>query len=75
MIIAAFSHLLVYVISIGIVTSQKDFSTYLAAFIISWISGGINGVFVFLLLNLIILHIYLISKGISTYEFIVAQRE
>ena len=40
-----------------------------------WISGGVDTVFAFLLLNLILLHIYLMNRGISTYEFIVAQRE
>jgi hypothetical protein len=39
------------------------------------VSGAVNCVFVFLLFNLILLHLYLIAKGISTYEFIVAQRE
>jgi hypothetical protein len=42
---------------------------------LAWVSGGINSIFAFLLINLIVLHIYLICKGISTYEFIVAQRE
>ena len=47
----------------------------MAGFIFSWISGALNSVFAFLLLNLIGLHIYLMCKGMSTYEFIVAQRE
>lgn len=68
-------HLSLYVVSLAILTSQKEYNTYLAGFIVAWISGAINSIFSFLLLNLIVLHIYLISKGLSTYEFIMAQRE
>ncbi len=47
----------------------------MAGFAVAWVSGGINSIFVLLLVNLILLHIYLFHKGISTYEFIMAQRE
>lgn len=75
MIITAFIHLSLYVVSLGILTSQKEYNMYLPGFIMAWISGAVNSIFSFLLLNLIVLHIYLISKGLSTYEFIMAQRE
>lgn len=42
---------------------------------VGWISGSVNSIFAFLLFNLILLHIYLQCKGLSTYEFILAQRE
>lgn len=74
MIISAFAHLLIYVIATVILTLQSNFNDFLGGFVVSWVSGAINGVFAFLLINLIILHFYLIAKGISTYEFIVAQR-
>jgi hypothetical protein len=75
MIIATFVVLVVYIIALAILTSEKTYVDYLLSFILAWVSGGINSIFAFLLINLIVLHIYLICKGISTYEFIVAQRE
>ena len=75
MIITTFVHLIVYVIALGILTAEKTYVDYLLSFILAWLSGGINAVFAFLLINLIALHIYLMCNGISTYEFIVAQRE
>ena len=74
MIISTFFQLIVYIIALGILTAEKIFGLFVVEFILAWISGAINCVFSFLLLNLIVLHIYLMCKGISTYEFIVAQR-
>jgi palmitoyltransferase len=75
MIITAFSNLLLYVSALLILTLEQGSGNYLAGFIAAWLSGGINSIFVILLFNLILLHLYLFYKGISTYEFIVAQRE
>ena len=75
MIIATCVVLVVYIIALAILTSEKTYVDYLLSFILAWVSGGINAIFAFLLINLIVLHIYLICKGISTYEFIIAQRE
>jgi hypothetical protein len=75
MILSAFGHLLIFVIALAILTTQKTFSQFLGGFIVGWISGSVNSVFVFLLFNLIVLHIYLQCKGVTTYEFIIAQRE
>lgn len=75
MILSAFSNLLISVITIILLTVQGDFHSYLGGFVVAWISGAINSVFTILLINLIILHIYLLCKGMSTYEFIMAQRE
>lgn len=36
---------------------------------------GIAGIFCFLILKLIIFHLYLIKNGLSTYEYIIRQRE
>jgi len=67
MIVATFVNLLVYIIALAILTSEHTYRQYLLGFIFSWVSGGINAIFAFLLLNLIALHIYLIYNGISTY--------
>lgn len=75
MILSAFSNLLLYVLSLITLTMHSAPSDYLPSFAAAWVSGGINSIFVILLINLILLHIYLINKGISTYEFIMAQRE
>lgn len=75
MIISAFCNLLTYVIALLVLTLQLTPNNFLGGFIAAWFSGGINSIFVLLLVNLIILHIYLMHKGISTYEFIMAQRE
>jgi len=77
MILAAFSNLLLYVLAMIILTVQSNTSpsNFMAGFAVAWVSGGINSIFVLLLVNLILLHIYLFHKGISTYEFIMAQRE
>ena len=75
MTIATCVVLVVYIIALAILTSEKTYVDYLLSFILAWVSGGINSIFAFLLINLIVLHIYLICKGISTYEFIIAQRE
>jgi palmitoyltransferase len=77
MILAAFSNLLLYVVAIIVLTLQTTTtpSSFLPSFAAAWVSGGINSIFAILLVNLILLHIYLFHKGISTYEFIMAQRE
>ena len=74
MIVCTFIQLVVFIVGIGMLTGERNFGDFLAGFIFSWISGAVNCVFAFLLLNLIVLHIYLMCKGMSTYEFIVATR-
>jgi hypothetical protein len=75
MILSAFSNLLIYVVSLVTLTFEGNYFDFFAEFIAAWISGAINIIFVILLVNLILLHLYLIYKGISTYEFIIAQRD
>jgi len=40
-----------------------------------WAFSAVVAVFCILLMNLVGLHIYLICKGITTYQFIMLQRE
>jgi len=75
MILAAFSNLILSVVAAILLTAQGDFLVYLPGFVANWISAAINAVFALLLINLIVLHLYLLYKGMSTYEFIMAQRE
>jgi hypothetical protein len=75
MILAAFSNLLFYIAGLLLLTREASLDQFLGRFVLSWVSGAINSIFVLLLANLIALHIYLICKGISTYEFIIVQRQ
>lgn len=74
MIVSAFGNLLLYVISLILVTVRVSFQQNLGKMVVTWISGAINSVFTILLLNLIFLHLYLLYQGMSTFEFIIAQR-
>ena len=42
--------------------------------IVAWVVAGIVAILTIMLLNLILLHIYLSWKGLTTYQFIVARR-
>lgn len=75
MIIGAFLNLLIYVAAMLSLTLQASPNDFLSEFIVAWCSGTISAIFVILLINLIVLHLYLIYKGISTYEFIMIQRQ
>ena len=75
MIVGAFLNLFFYVAALLSLTFEARPHDFLSQFIVAWCSGTINAIFVLLLINLIILHLYLIHKGISTYEFIVIQRQ
>lgn len=75
MIVGAFLNLFFYVAALLSLTFETRPHDFLSQFIVAWCSGTINAIFVLLLINLIILHLYLIHKGISTYEFIVIQRQ
>jgi len=39
-----------------------------------WVFASIVGIFALLIINLIGLHVYLIFKGLTTYQFILLQR-
>jgi palmitoyltransferase len=75
MILSAFCNLTVYVLSVIVLTLEKRFDLFLGGFVTAWISGVVNSIFAILIINLIFLHIYLICNDLSTYEFIMAQRE
>lgn len=60
------------VVHVGISSFKVDFSdsSQLARIIVIWIIGLVLLVFGFLLLNLIILHIYLNATEQTTYQFL-----
>jgi chromate transport protein ChrA len=71
-IVSAFAYSLVVVVHVIIASFSVNFAdgTAVTKAVLSWVAGGVLGVFGFLLLNLIILHIYLIVTGQSTYTFL-----
>lgn len=71
-IISAFVYCVIVVVHVIIASFSVNFAdgTELAKAVLSWIAGTALGVFGFLLLNLIILHIYLIATDQSTYAFL-----
>ena len=66
--------MVLYVAAIAVLWVEQLWDKYLAEMVVLWVSGFIIIVFVVLIFNLILLHIYLKCKGITTFELIVAQR-
>lgn len=54
---------------------QLENDSIIIVFIVIWIFGGFTAIFVLLDFNLIIFHLWLIKKHISTYEYIIEKRE
>lgn len=54
---------------------ERMFLNYLAAMIACWFYTLVAAVLWFLDLNLLILHIYLNAKGITTFQMLQIQRE
>jgi hypothetical protein len=75
MIISTFINMLVYVIGMILLWTENGWLQYLGPMVAVWVFSVIVFVFSILLLNLIGLHIYLIYKGLTTYQFIMLQRE
>ena len=74
MIVAVFFQLSCYIAAAAVLTAQRNFSEYIPSMIAVWITLVIITIFDFLVLNLIILHIYLHFKGITTFEMIMLMK-
>ena len=74
MITFTFCSMVLYVAAIAVLWVEQLWDKYLAEMVVLWVSGLIITVFVVLIFNLILLHIYLKCKGMTTFELIVAQR-
>lgn len=63
---------MVVVVHVGVGSFRVNFSdnSQLVRIVISWIIGLVLLIFAFLLLNLIILHIYLHATDQTTYQFL-----
>lgn len=75
MIVAVFFQLATFVAAAAVLTAQQNFNDYLASMIAVWITLVVIVVFDFLVMNLVILHIYLFFKGITTFELIMLMKE
>jgi palmitoyltransferase ZDHHC9/14/18 len=71
-IISTFSYALIVVVQVILTSFSVDFSNknQLIRIILSWAIASVLAVLGFMLLNLIILHIYLLITDQTTYQFL-----
>lgn len=67
-------NLTLYMAAIVVLSVENLWSGFLPGIIVAWVVLVPVAILWFLLLNLIFLHIYLAHRGLTTYQFIVAQR-
>lgn len=75
MILAAFFLMFIFCFSVGLLHSEDLWTAYKPAIIAGWIFFAIALIFAVPILALICLHIYLKSKGLTTFQFIMGRRE
>jgi hypothetical protein len=75
MIVSVFLQMASFIAAGAVMTAQRSFAGYLPQMIAVWITMVIIVVFDFLVMNLIILHIYLYFKGLTTFEMIMLMKE
>ena len=64
----------IYLAGVIKLSTERMFNEYLAEMIAAWAYSAVILVLFFLLFNLILLHIYLRCKGMTTYQMVVAMR-
>ena len=71
-IVASFAYALVVAIHVALASFKVDYSSSgeLVKIVLSWIVALFLAIFGFLIVNLIILHIYLLLTGQTTYQFL-----
>lgn len=74
MVILTFISMLFYLISLGLLWTEHSYQSFIVEMGIVWASGIIILVFLALIFNLILLHIYLQYLGITTYQFIMMDK-
>ena len=74
MINFAFAYLVLYIISVGILTKEDSWHLFQGKMILSWVLVVISGVLSLLLLVLITFHIYLIKEKETTFNYIMKKR-
>ena len=66
--------MLLFCIAVGLLYQEQLWDGYKAAIIVGWVIFAIAIIFALLILILVILHIYLIAKGLTTFQFIMMRR-
>jgi hypothetical protein len=75
MIVSNCFHLSFYIVAVTIVSYEKRWDEFIGFIITSWVVLVVVAILWFLLFNLNLLHIYLMCKGYTTYQFIIARRD
>ena len=75
MILVTLINMIVYVVGMIMLWTEDQWREYIGPMIALWIFSVVPVIFAILLINLVALHFYLICKGITTYQFIMLQRE
>ena len=75
MICSAFSLFVEHLVAVLLLTTEYQWENILGIMIANWISLAICIVFLFLIFNLILLHVYLNCIGLTTYEFLLKRKE
>ncbi len=74
MIIAAFLQMGIYLTGVALLSIEKKFPAYMSQMVVAWVLFAPIGVLFVLDFNLILLHIYLNVKGMTTFEMVMAMR-
>lgn len=74
MISATFTSMVIYIASVGMLWGEGLYSSFILEMGFVWGSSIIVIIFILLILNLILLHIYLNYLGLTTYQFIIKRR-
>lgn len=75
MIVSVFVQMIIFLASGAVLSVQNTFRQHMAQMIAVWIYMVPLAVLAFLVFNLILLHIYLTIKGLTTYEMIMLMKE
>ncbi len=65
----------VFIVSVALLWAEGGYEKFMAEMGVVWASSIIVLIFLILILNLIFLHIYLNYLGVTTYQFIMMNRE
>lgn len=74
MIITTFVSMTIYIVAGILLWREGIWQDFLAEMIIVWVTMFIVLVFIILISNLMVFHIYLNCKGLTTYDFIMIQK-
>ncbi len=74
MILSAMLYMLLFCIAVGLLYQEQAFGNYKGIFVVSWIFFALSLVFGGLLVGLIGLHIFLMCRGQTTFEYIMLRR-